>query len=112
MSHHATRAFLDAVAANRDPEPVAASFAQHLAPLTTATLPASAQGGWREVARLLKTQAEKPIPDKAVAAVKSWPGARIDDLIAQVEKLHEILERLENERLEDEIRDSIRRHYL
>ena len=104
--------FLAAVSGNRDAERVAASFAQHLAPLTIETLPASAQGNWREVARLLKAQAEKPIPDKAVAAIKSWPGARIGELIALVETLHGVLEKLENERLEDEIRDSIRRHYL
>ena len=104
--------FLAAVAGNRDPAHVAASFAQHLAALTTQKLPASAQGQWREVARLLKAPAEKPIPERAVAAIKSWPGARIGELIAQIEKLHEILDKLENERLEDEIRDSIRRHYL
>lgn len=112
MSHHATRAFLDAAASNRDADHVASSFAQHLAPLTTEKLPTTAHGNWREIARLLKAQAEKPIPDKAVAAIKSWPGARIGELIAQVEKLHDILDKLENERLEDEIRDGIRRHYL
>lgn len=112
MSLVATRAFSEATKSERDAERVAASFAQHLAPLSTGTLPAPAHGSWREVARLLKAPAEKPIPDKAVGAIKSWPGARIGELIAQVEALHEILEKLENERLEDEIRDSIRRHYL
>jgi hypothetical protein len=53
-----------------------------------------------------------PIPERAIAAIRSWPAARLAELIAHIRKANDIVEKLENERLEDEIRDKIRRHYL
>ena len=93
-------------------EALAGAFQRHLATHRVGVLPASAQQHWREVARLLKCPADAPVPEKAVAAIHSWPAARIAELVGHVRALNAILETLENERLEDEIRDSIRRHYL
>lgn len=104
--------FCAAVGSQVEAESIAAAFAEHLGEVNVATLPAAAQAHWREVARLLKSPADKPIPDKAISAIRSWPAARLDELLALVRQTDEVLEKLENERLEDEIRDSIRRHYL
>ncbi len=100
--------------AGSDPaaEVAAAAAAQHLAPVTADALPVPAQAHWRDLTRLLKVPAEKPISEKALAGMKSWPTARVVELIEQARKIHAVLEKAENERLEDEIRDSIRRHYL
>ena len=104
--------FLDAVGDRTELDAVVPAFAQHLAATTADALPAPAQTHWRDVARLLRSPADKPIPERAVAAIRSWPAARVAELLAHIRKLDEILEALENQRLEDEIRDSIRRHYL
>ncbi len=90
----------------------AAAASMHLAHTTVDALPNSAQAHWRDVARLLKVPADKPIPEKAVASIKSWPATRVTELRKHVRQIHAVLEKAENDRLEDEIRDSIRRHYL
>jgi len=91
---------------------VAQAIAVHLATLTVEALPPQVQPHWRDVARLLKFPADKPIPERAIAAIRSWPAARTVELLALLQAADGILEALENERQEDEIRDSIRRHYL
>ncbi|MDX2157924.1 MAG: hypothetical protein SFW09_15605 [Hyphomicrobiaceae bacterium] len=112
MSTTAVGEFLAAVAERQDAEAVASAFAAHLAQLTSANLPPLAQSAWRSIARLLKAPAERPIPERAILAVRSWPAARLDELLAHAREIQVVLEKLDNERLEDEIRDEIRRHYL
>jgi hypothetical protein len=112
MRDDAISRFCGAVGSRVEAETIAAAFAEHLGQMTASALPASAQAHWRDVARLLKSPAEKPVPDKAIGAIRSWPAARLTELLALTAKTDAILERLENERLEDEIRDKIRRHYL
>jgi hypothetical protein len=98
---------------SRDESAVAAAAAsKHLAHPTVDALPTLAQTHWRDAARLLKVPADKPVPEKAVASIKSWPAARVSELREHVRQIHAVLEKAENGRLEDEIRDSIRRHYL
>ena len=112
MRADAIAQFLTALGDELGAETVAAAFALHLAPITVNALPAQVQPHWRDVARLLKSPADRPISEKAIAAVRSWPTARVGELVAVLQAADGILEALENERQEDEIRDKIRRHYL
>lgn len=93
-------------------EQAATCFAKHLSHLSSGGLPAAAQDTWRQVSRVLRTPADKPIPEKVTLAMRSWPQSRVAELISHIRDLHAILEKVENDRLEDEIRDSIRHHYL
>ena len=90
----------------------AAAATRLIAHVTIDALPAPAQGHWRDATRLMKVPADKPISEKAVESIRSWPAARVAELRGHVEKIHAVLEKAENDRLEDEIRDNIRRHYL
>jgi len=112
MSTAAVSQFLAAVAGRADADMVAAAVAAHLAAITVKALPAAAQPHWRDLARLLKSPPDKPLPEKSIAAICSWPAARVDEFLTHIRQTRDILEKLENERLEDEIRDNIRRHYL
>lgn len=112
MRTDAIAPFCKAVADDMSAEAMAAAVGQHLGGVEVGALPPAAQVHWRDVARLLKSPADKPIPDRAIAAIRSWPAARVTELMTHIRKLDEILDALENQRLEDEIRDSIRRHYL
>jgi len=113
LAIEAVNRFLNALAdSDHSADRVAACFGEHIPALSLADLPPPAQDTWSHTTRLLKTPADKPIPAKAVLAVRSWPQSRINELIARIRQLHAALEKVENDRLEDEIRDSIRRHYL
>ncbi|MBS0242806.1 MAG: hypothetical protein JSS20_11565 [Proteobacteria bacterium] len=111
MTLAAVDTFLAALAEPR-PDSLATAFTNHLARLTVSQLPSDGQVVWRDIARLVKFDAEKPVPEKVIAAIRSWPAQRCADLVEHIRRLHAILEKRENERLEDEIRDSIRHHYL
>ncbi|MEZ5817345.1 MAG: hypothetical protein R3D44_09705 [Hyphomicrobiaceae bacterium] len=109
----AVREFLVAVEANDAAGDAAANaFAVHLAGLDASVLPPAADATWRKIAHLVRAPAEKPFSEKATSAIRSWPKARVGDLVGLVRELNAILEKVENDRLEDEIRDDIRRHYL
>ena len=86
--------------------------ARHLTVVRSSDLPPDAQLLWREVAKLLKGSPEQFMPAKSFGTIKSWPAARVAQLLAQFREIQTIIDRCENERLEDEIRDKIRRHYL
>lgn len=98
--------------ADGDATKVADAFGRHLGSIEFGKLPNEAHTSWREVARLLKCPPGKSAPDKAVAAIRSWPKTRVVELIGHIQALHAVLEQAENNRLEDEIRDKIRHHYL
>ncbi len=98
--------------AEDDATKLADAFGRHLSSIEVGKLPSEAQIPWREIARLLKCPADKPAPEKAVAAIRSWPKVRVAELIGHIQALHAVLEQAENNRLEDEIRDKIRHHYL
>ncbi len=80
--------------------------------LRDALLPAEVQADWRELARLFKSDPSSPVAGRSLAAMASWPRDRLSRLAEIVRRIHLTLEKLENERMEDEIRDNIRRHYL
>ncbi len=93
-------------------EPVGA-FARSLGQLRAETLPPAAQPIWRDlVTQLFKADPRKPLPETALAAMRSWPAARIRDLIDRLRRIEAILHDAENEKQNDEIRDGLQRHYL
>jgi len=104
--------FLAEVAASGSSETVAASFNTHLSRLSEGNLPAAARDAWRRIAHLLRTPADRVVPDSSSRAMRSWPHARAAELVERIRELHAVLAKVENDRLEDEIRDSIRHHYL
>jgi len=91
---------------------VSACFAAHLGHLSIAGLPDPAHEPWRRIAHLLRAPADRSVPERLILATRSWPQMRVDELIDLVRELGAVLETTENDRLEDEIRDSIRHHYL
>lgn len=93
-------------------ERVASAFAEKLSGISADRLPPAAQDPWRKIARLLRAPADRAVPDRSTHAMRSWPHARVTELIDLVRELHAVLEKIENDRLEDEIRDKIRHHYL
>jgi hypothetical protein len=104
--------FLATVGTSPSPDQVAEGLRQHLSEMRIDQLPDAAHIAWREFAQCFKADAAKALPARAIASVASWPRDRIARLIEAARRLDEILDRIENERLEDEVRDSIRHHYL
>lgn len=91
---------------------VARSFGRVLAGIALADLPPPAQLQWAErIARPLKTDAMRPIPERAVGAIRSWPSARIADLVAAVAEIETVLVDTENEALNVAIYVEISRTY-
>ena len=91
---------------------LAEALSHHFGAIVLAELPVSAQPAWREIAAMLKTDATKPLPPRVIAATASWPKDRIGKLIDVIRRLAAILDQIENDRLDDAVRDSMRRHYL
>ena len=106
------REFLSAVETDPAPDRVAEALVQHLGSMSLAGLPPASHTAWREMAALLKVDATKPLPPRAIAAIASWPKDRIAKLLEAARRLVGVLEQIENDRLEDEVRDKMRRHYL
>ena len=97
-----------------EPELIAQAFALHLAAIDPGKLPKTAQPIWNSlVARLLKTPADKiPLQPRAIAAIGSWPMARIGELIAAVRSIEAEIAREANDRLADETNQRVSRAYL
>ncbi len=105
-------AFLAQLGDAPSPDRIAAALSQHFGAVTLDQLPAAAHPAWREIALMVKADATKPLPTRVIAATASWPKDRIAKLIDAVRRLAAILEQIENDRLDDDVRDSMRRHYL
>ena len=114
-------AFFPALLATGTPgaEVVARAFAAHLASIDAAQLPPAAQPMWdRIVVRLLKAPAsldrgaKSPIPERAIAAIASWPQARVNELVETVRAIAAEVERAANDRLADETNAQVSRAYL
>ena len=90
----------------------AADAGPSLGALDPGSMPPATAAHWGEIARLLKSDPRKSIPARALAVLPSWPQARRAALIEHLTALRTLIDRLENERLEDDVRDGIRHHYL
>ncbi len=97
-----------------DPDLIAQAFATHLAAIDPANLPKAAQPVWTTaVTKLLKAPADKtPISPRAIAAIGSWPMARIGELITAVRAIEAEIAREANDRLADETNARVARAYL
>ncbi len=105
-------AFLAQLGDAPPPDLVAEALARHFGAIRLDQLPAAAQPIWREIAQLLKADATRPLPPRVLAATASWPKDRSAKLIDAIRRLAAILDQIENDRLDDAVRDSMRRHYL
>lgn len=77
---------------------VASAVARHLAATVAADLPPAAQLIWQaRIARPLKSDPAKPLPERAIASLRSWPSARIGDLVAALAEIEGLLIEAENE---------------
>lgn len=93
-------------------EAVAAAMQRHLAKITVKSLPEAAQLIWRErVARPLKASAEKPLTERAISGMRSWPSQRAAELQAALAEIEAILEAHENELAHEVIYAEISRTY-
>lgn len=96
----------------RNADTVAAAVAKHVAMTTTAVLPPSAQAIWIErVARPLRADATKALSERATGAIRSWPSARIGDLVTALTEIEAILVDTENDALHEAIYVEISRAY-
>ena len=113
-------AFLAQVAASDSlpdkiaPCDVALAFANHLVTIDPAKLPKAAQPQWhRLVTRLLKVASgQRPLPQRAIAGIASWPSARVAELLALVTAIEAEIARAANDRLIDETNERVSRAYL
>lgn len=91
---------------------VAAAVAAHVASTTSAKLPPAARATWElKIARPLKTDVTKPLPARAVNAVRSWPSSRVAELVAALAEIEAILADFENEAMHEAIYTEISRAY-
>lgn len=76
----------------------AEAIMQHLATIKAADLPLAAQTIWQaKIVRPLKTDASKPLGTRNIAALRSWPSARVAELQAALAEIEAILTNAENE---------------
>lgn len=96
----------------RTADATAAALAAHLAATTAAELPLAAQPIWHDrIVRPLKADAAKPLPARAIAAIRSWPSARVGELAHALALIEAILLDAENEAHNEVIYAEISRAY-
>lgn len=101
------------IAANgANADTLSAAVVDTVASTTTATLPPQAQFIWSDrIARPLKSDPAKPLPERAVNALRSWPASRVTDFAAALVEVEAILIEVENEALHEAIYVEISRAY-
>lgn len=104
---------LDAIDERQNrPDEVAKAIATHLGTLTDMGLPLTARTIWRDrIARPLKGPSGKPLPARTVAAIASWPTARVADLVAALREIEAIIADAENDARNEIIYAEISRAY-
>jgi hypothetical protein len=99
-------------AALGDPDAAARAIGTHLGSVSNRVLPPAAQTIWSDrVARPLKTDAAKVLPQRAVAAIRALPARRIAELATALSEITAILVETENEALHEVIYAEISRTY-
>ncbi len=95
-----------------DIDAAAKALAQHLGQISTRNLPPPAQVLWADrVARPLKVDPAKPLPQRALTGMRSWPAARMTELLEALTEIDEVLEEAENEADHEAIYVEISRTY-
>lgn len=99
-------------AGGRSVDAVAAAIARHLGPTTSADLPPPARPIWQDrVAHPLKADPAKPLPERAIGSIRSWPSARARDLHTALTEIEAMLVEAENEAHHEAIYAEISRTY-
>lgn len=95
---HVSACLAEINAAGASAEAVSGALARHLARTKPADLPEAARALWLEkIARPLKCGAGQPLTPRALAAIRSWPSARIEDLVAALGNFERLLLEAEND---------------
>ena len=95
-----------------DSDTIANALAEHLSDVTAGQLPPAAQFVWLErIVRPFKATAAKPISQRAISGIRSWPSARIADLISAIEDIERLLIDAENDARNEIIYAEISRAY-
>lgn len=90
----------------------AGAIAMHLGATKADELPLAAKTIWRDrILRPLKADAAKPLPARAIAAIRSWPSSRVDELLRTLAEIEAILDRAENDARNEVIYAEISRAY-
>lgn len=93
-------------------EAIAAAAATHLSDIDPSGLPLAAQTIWTDkIARPLRADPAKPLPEPAVAGLRSWPAARLQQLVRALEELERIVTDTEIDARNEIIRATISREY-
>lgn len=91
---------------------VAAAVASHLGATTIADLPPLARPVWIErVARALKSEPAKPLAQRSIAGIRSWPSQRVVNLHAALAEIQAIIVEALNEAHHEAIYTEISRAY-
>lgn len=86
--------------------------AEHLADLNRGELPLAAQTIWTDkVARSLRADSTKPLSEQGVAALRSWPTARLQQLVRALGEIERIVKEAEIDARNEIIRATISREY-
>ena len=93
-------------------EAVSSAMERHLAETLGSELPAAAQVIWHDrIVRPLKADATKPLAPRVVGQIRSWPLARVKDLVQALIDIEAILVDYENEVHHEVIYAEISRTY-
>ena len=91
---------------------VASAAAEHLVHVNPTELPLAAQTIWTDrVARPLRVDATKPLSDQSVAALRSWPAARLQQLVRALGEIERFVKEAEIDARNEIIRATISREY-
>ena len=90
----------------------AAAAAEHLADLDPGVLPLPAQTIWTDkVARPLRVDPTKPLSEQDLSGLRSWPSARLKQLVRALGKIEQFVKDAEIEARNEIIRATISREY-
>ncbi len=95
-----------------DADALASAIGEHLARLDPGELPAAAQVVWTErIARPLKADMAKPLAARAVASIRSWPSARVGQIVQALSEIEALVIDAENDAEHEVIYAEISRTY-
>ncbi|MEZ5817344.1 MAG: hypothetical protein R3D44_09700 [Hyphomicrobiaceae bacterium] len=91
---------------------MASALSRHITGLKPNELPTAARTIWADrVARPLKASAHKPLSQRSIAMVRSWPSARVEQLAAALAAIAEAVEEAEIDARNEIVRAAISREY-
>ena len=99
-------------AADGDVDAAVKAITSDLRKITTGHLPPAARVIWAErIARPMRAEPTKPIPQRVLAGMRSWPSARMAKLIEALAAIQAILKETEEEAQHEAIYVEISRAY-